>query len=510
MARNTLAVEYMTPATQVQVYRLNNGSFIALGNPFTPSNGMVTNASPPAHTNLAVEFGGDFYVNVAGDVRKLDPSTDNWVAETLPAVTLDANVDFTGFFIGWSSAGIPRLCWALRTNTNLARTMYLELGGAWTLGAPGPIVTQTAGQGPSGRGMFRNTFHTSLGGNESHNYDVATDSWGVQFLGQNSRSQFVRARGRFFMLRTTSENPLGGFLDIHEFIGGVWVLIIDGSIVGQPMLQDNGIGYPLSSGGNSADGFAAFYDQAADKIIIVAYEDLGTVQTRGMKVLSVDPDTRTVVDLTTPVAPAALRYNTTAPSAVIDARIRIQVDNETNPLAQTVSVWIEIADGQYEGFAYANTTTTMTSLGTGGGREIALAHDVIGGGEFFYEGSTTADPYRSVFEVQARVPIPGGTRMFFTAWVFDETGGAPATTDLTLAIYYNKSAQGLFGKPGALASISAVAKVSGPGSAPVLSAGKVNNVTPDGTTVYSVDWNAVGAAQVADGEFHQLMPRVEV
>jgi len=509
MARNTLAVEYTTPAAQVQVYRLNNGSFLALGNPFTPGNGMVTQADQNGHTNLAVEFGGDFYVNVGGDVRKFDPSTGNWIAESLPAVTLDGVYEFTGFFIGWSAAGVPRLCWALRQNGNLAQTMFLDLGGAWALGAVGPVAAANTSQGPGGRAVFRNSFHTNLGGTEFATYDIATDSWTVQVHGQNARIEYVRARGRLFALHiiTTFVN---GFIDISEFVGGAWTQVFLGASLGQPMLQCSSGGYPAANGIGGSPGFAGFYDATADKIIIVGYEDRGAVGTRGLKVLTFDPDTLAVVDVTATVAPAAIRYNTAAPTTNTDCRVVVQVDNETNPLVHAVTIWIEIDTGQWEGFTYVDPATLMVSIGTGGGREIALAHDVMGGGEFFYEGSTTADPHRSVMEVLARVPIPGGTRMFFTAHVFDETGGAPATSDLTMALYFNVSAEGDKGKPGDLCQIAAAARFSGAGSIPVLNAGKVDSVTPDGTTVYSVDWDAVGGAQVADGIFHQLMPRLEV
>ena len=101
--------------------------------------------------------------------------------------------------------------------------------------------------------------------------------------------------------------------------------------------------------------------------------------------------------------------------------------------------------------------------------------------------------------------LAGATRVFLRGRQFDETGGSPTPTDEIVALYWGTTHQSAKN----LATILNVAKVSGPGSAPTISANKIQNFTFDGVTIYSVEWQAQTDGLV-DGQQHKLMPHAEV
>lgn len=501
MARNSFAVDHVAPGADVQVYRNNNGALIAIGNPFTPASATLTADDGISHVNLAVEFAGDLYCVVSGaEIRKFNPSTQNWDLETLPAFTADANYDHTGLYVGFSATGVPRLACMFRDNSNLARVLYLELGSSWALGAVGPTVAQSVGHGPSSAMAYRNVLYCAIGQGDVVSWDFAADTWTSQTVAGDSSRQFFRADGRFFLLAAGQTNT--DYMDVYEFNGASFSLLIDGSASTPSTLIETIGSFP----GDSL-AYDVIYDAALGLAILFSLSEEGG--SNGLKVLTIDLDTLVVTDVTASVAPSLIAHPG-GPAINGQGNVRAQVNNETDPLNQEVTVWVQFDSGSYAAYLYTDNVTEMTSVGSGGSKEIALSRVQSGGGEYFYEGSDTANPHRSVLEVQQRVPIAGGSRLFFTAYLFDQTGGAPAVTDVTLALYFNTADEGDKGSPGDLAEVSAAAKVSGAGSSPTLNAGKIENVTPDGSTIYSADWNAVGGTQVADGEFHQLMPRLEI
>ena len=146
----------------------------------------------------------------------------------------------------------------------------------------------------------------------------------------------------------------------------------------------------------------------------------------------------------------------------------------------------------------------MTAMGTGANRGMGLSHNPLGGGQYFYDGSTSVTPALHVEEVQARDPLPGATRVYFSGFLIDETGGAPTPPDRTVGLYYKTTEQ----TPKNLGTILNAAKVSGPGSAPIIVGNKVTQVTFDNISVYSVEWQAATDG-LSDQDPHTLMPHVE-
>jgi len=498
-----LAVRYAKGA-QVQVYRMVSGTLTPMGAAFTPANGMIADSALVSKTNLAVQFGDGFYVNVGGDVRKYAPGTGTWVAEVTPAFTLNAVHDHTGLYVGRSPTGVPRLFWCgIETGTGNYRAMWIDAGGAWTLGAAGPSAgTNLGSRGPSGNGVvYQNALHFG-NARDILIYQVATDSFVKQNLGgaggTDTHPTFARARGRLFMARTATGAP-NEYTNIYEHVSGTYGLVVDGSV---------GIALPRLSGASALEVNSPcrelHYDVAADLLILHSYEDLGGA-TYGLSTYSIDPDTTAIADLTATTAPVAVAAPG-GPDPLGDAHIHVQVDNDADPAAQVTTVYLLLADGAWEAFRWNGVAALMTSQGTGGDRGIALSKIQDGGGEYFYGGSTTAAPSHHVEEIQARTPISQGTRVYVRGYTFDESGGVPVVPDVTCGLYYSTTQQA----PNSLATVTAVAKVSGPGTAPSLVGGKLSGMTMDGVTIYSLDWNAVGAVEVAQGQLHSLMPRIEV
>lgn len=498
MAKQTLAVRY-SDAAQIQVFRLNNGTFEAFGNPFTPSGGMVLPGSTAAKTNLAIQFGGDFYVNANGDIRKFNPSTQDWDAETIPATGTTTNEAWGGLFVGRGPTGAPRLCAPYMANTT-TRTLFLDPGGSWTLGNAGPsFFPQNRGYG--GNAMkFNNSIYLQQNSSIA-TYNISTDNWvtdtvlgnGVKYV------SFVRAKGRGFMIGHTA--GANQFMNLYEVVAGNFALIVSGATTTPTLPQLSTTGQPLVS----SPFHDAFYDEGLGRIVILAWEDRGATATRGLKCVSIDPDTGDVTDHTS-LVPAAIRYGNLGVSISNDGRVHVQVDNESTPAAPIVTAWVSFNDGAYEGLQWNGSGSPMTTVGSGGDRGIALSRFDQGGGEYIYEGSTTANPAHHIEEIQGRVAIPGGTRVFLRGYTFDETGGTPVVPDETAALFWNK-AQGP--GPRNLGTLDAVALASGPGTAPTLNANKIDDMTLDGVSVYSADWLAVGDG-VANGEKHQLQPRLEL
>lgn len=498
----------MANAAQVTVFRNNNGTLTALGNAFTPTGGMLVDSTHLDKKNLAVQFGSEFYCVVSRDIRKFNPSTGNWDAEVIPGGTLNggANHEHTGLYVGAGPSSAPRLYCLFVNAANFYQSVFLDPGGAWTLGVQGPAQGSEGSKSFGGSKMvFRNQLHAATG-RDIVIYDPATDSTTQQNIGGGGAvgggASFCRARGGAWMARTASLGSASDFVNLYQFIGGSYQLAINGSSSTPTLTKNNGSGQPDASAFHTC----MHYDPASDRIILHSFEDIAAAQ--GWRAFSLDPGGGTeVVEITTTVAPGPLQHPGGPNLTTNDVHWSVQVDNESNPGTQVVVVWLLIENGTWEAFQWNGIASVMTSLGTGADRGIALSNFQTGGGEYIYEGSTTANPSLHVEEAQVRVPIPGGTRIFVRGSTFDETGGAPASAVEDIGLYFGTSVDQ---SPDQLATLSAVAKVSGPGAIPTLSANKMIGVTLDNTTIYSMDWTAVTSAEVANGVFHQAMPRIEI
>lgn len=497
-----LAVRY-SGAAQAQVYRNNNGTLVAFGNPFTPGPGMIVDSTGLTKTNLATFFNGAFYVVVAGEVRKYNPATGNWDTETLPAFTLRNNFDFTGLYVGRGPTGALRLFFLIVNNAgNTYQAVFLDPGGGWTLGSAGPATAETNARGFVGNTiMYRNTLHTAQA-NQIIVYDPASDSVSVQALGNTGTSYhpaFVQMRGRAFMARTLNAGNTDR-VNIYEFVAGNYVLKVDGSLTA-PQLPSIGAGSNME---NSTASRTMFYDVATDRIILCVYRKVGG---DGLSVFEIEPDTAAVTDLTGTVVPGSIAYPAgPASGAPPDAHLHVQVDNIANPAAQVVTIWLEVANGSWTAYQWNGNAALMTSLGSGGDRGIAISKTQQGGGNYVYDGSSTLAPSLHIEEVQARLPIPGGTRVYLRGYTFDETGGAPTIPDKTVGLFFGQSVDQA---PDELASLVAVALESGAGTAPSLNADKMDDMSMDGASVYSMDWDAETAGQLTNGENHLAMARIE-
>ena len=95
--------------TQVQVFRNNNGSFLAFGNPFTPAgSALQTDGVIINKANMAAQFGKEFFCVGGQEIRKYNPSTQNW------DLHLDKSINNTiirssGLYTGRGPSGALRL-----------------------------------------------------------------------------------------------------------------------------------------------------------------------------------------------------------------------------------------------------------------------------------------------------------------------------------------------------------------------------------------------------------------
>jgi len=246
------------------------------------------------------------------------------------------------------------------------------------------------------------------------------------------------------------------------------------------------------------------YDEAADSLIAHIYcESFATFH--GWYVARIPLTLTGVTPIQGAIVPGGVDYPNGPVLAINDNRYAIEVDQDTDPTAPVTYVWNLRDDGAWGRYQYNGVGSPMTPLGSGGDRGIALSHNSHGGGERFYDGSTTGSPAYHIEEVQARVSLVGGTRIFLRGYQIDETGGAPTPTDETVGLYWGTTQ----GQPDNLATISNAVKVSGPGTAPILAGNKFTNFTFDGTTIYSVEWAAISDG-LSNQQAHTLMPHVEI
>ena len=493
-----LAVRYSNKggATQIQVFRNNAGSYTAFGNPFTPSRISTDNVGLRKH-NLAVQFGDEFYCSAGRDIRRYNPATGNWDVEVTDYYA--GTSDWDGpLLVGRGPTGTPRLICVFRgTAFGTLTVRYLDTpGGAW----PAEVdlgLSGTTGDWPTLPPFKFNNEVYFAGRGYHYTVNIATLSGTVQlFISTNIVStSFAKVGNRAFVCVPSSTSTTS-WTDLYEQIGGTWVKVVDGTI------------NEISGRGTVIGNRCMIYDEASDSLIVFCYQDTATAAGmnpggNGFQITRYAFPGLTESDITGAAAPAGLASpGGNDPNG--DIGMCIEVDSDTDPLNPLTYLWLCQDDGNWARFSWNGIGSAMLPAGGGGDRGIALSDNKFGGGEYYYDGSTTANPNYHIEEVQARVPIIGGTRIFLRGNQTDETGGSPTPTDETVALYWGTTQS----VPDNLASISNIQKVSGPGTVATISANKIQNFTFDGTTIYSVDWAAISDG-VANQQQHTLMPHAE-
>jgi len=499
----SLAVRYTndSAATQVQVYRNNNGSFVAFGTPYTP-NAMSFLGAFNGKTNMAIQFGAEFYCSAGNEIRRYNSGTGNWDVVSAGPIGTNAE-DVSGIYLGRGPTGTLRAVVMARGGGNGAYYRHLDTpGGAWSASIYTGLIAPAVAGGMDAGIVYNNTLFIGYR-NVAFTLDFSTLASTQQTLGGSGGPHpysFTRAKNRLFLLFSNIGN---GYADIYEYIGGAFSLLLNGTTNGaMPRSQ---AGLPIAT----TPWLSMYYDEASDSLIVHSWQagaGAGAINPggTGWYTVQIPLTTLTEVDISTAVLPGALKAPA-GPSAGGDIRFAIEVDSDTNPLVPVTYVWVLTNNGSWARYQWNGVATPMTPLGSGGNRGIGLSHNPGGGGEYFYDGSTTLLPAYHIEEVQARVPIIGGTRIFLRGYQIDETGGAPTPTDETVGLYWGTTQA----QPDNLATISNPVKVSGPGTTPMVSGNKITNFTFDGTTIYSIEWAAVSDG-VANQQVHALMPHVEI
>lgn len=496
----TLAMSYTNRggATTCQVYTNNNGVFTPLGTAWTPSGGLFVDGARAAKKNLVIEFGGFLYARCKDAIAVYNPSTGAWDADYSPHTVNSES--WSGIYLGKNSSGNPRLITVHRRTTGALTAHYLDTpGGSWaTLALAGGSFTSNVGFNQCI--VYRNSFHFNGGGYLAQT-DIGTLSNVIQNInggGSQTATTYCRAGGRLFLVRPLASSGGNLYVDLYELVGGSWTIVLDGSTSTPTLIQRSSSSSPQ----NQTESYTLWFDEPSNSLILMGYQD--RAGDSGQLVLQINIDTYAVTDITSTVNPPfAFPSPTLSP---IDLRYSVEVDDEADPLNPVTYIWHGQEDGIWARFQWNGVSSAMTALGTGGSRSIGIVHNPTGGGQYNYSPSTTLNPAYDIQEVQSRVALVGGTRLFFTGFQFDQTGGSPTPTDETVGIYYGTTEA----TADNLATISNPQRVSGTGTIPSLLGGKITGFTCDNTTVYSVDWDAVGSDGLVSGDYHMLRAHIEI
>ncbi len=507
-----LATRFDNVGATWAVYRNLDGTFTQLGNTFAPG---VARTSSPAQTplNLACEFHGGFYVvnEQSGvtslQIRKLDPSTGAWNVVYTSVNNCAANAS-AGLWLAKDADGDLSMFTLFHT-AGAIRAIRTKDGSTFVETQTGVTLSGNNGSGGwIGGEVYRNTLLLANAKNLV-GYTPAGDFTFRRLIGTSANGSystaFARAQGRFFCARIAGATASNEFINIYELTGGDFVLLVDGSATTPTLSQANTGNVPH----DIAQGVCLHYDPAASAngaLILHAWHDRGAAA-RGWRVFSIDVVTLAVVDLTSTVlatVSATLVFPNADALSANDVHFVVQVDNEASPTAQTVDVWLLTSNGAWIRYRWNGSGSAMTTGGTGGTRNYSMSGTQVGGGQYIYEGSTTIAPELTVEEDGERVPLVAGARIFFKAYTFDETGGAPTdgNADVELRLSGTEQAASV------QATVSAVGVLSGPSPAPTLVGNEAQGVTCDnGATVYFMDWDSVTDG-FSDQEYAQVMPRI--
>lgn len=140
-------------------------------------------------------------------------------------------------------------------------------------------------------------------------------------------------------------------------------------------------------------------------------------------------------------------------------------------------------------YEWQGNAAVMTSPGTVGDVEHALASAKATGGEYIFT------PSELDILIVSKAPVLGGERIFFKAY------GEPGPTNKVVTFYYNRD-----GEP---ATAQATLTGTAAGGAAVRVGNQVQNVQADGLTTYEITWN-INADLINSGDRVQLVPRISV
>ena len=486
--------------TQIQPLRNNNGTFLPFGNPYTPTNALTNDATQINTANMVVQFGAEFWCSAGKELRRYNPATSNWDLDTVLASPGAATTD-PGIYLGRGSSGALRAAVVWRNNTSQMFYRVLDTpAGSW--GVAVSMGLTGAGLGHAPGIVHNNQLHVGLGQN-LYTLDFSSLGSTIQTLAAQPTSHdpaFCRAQNRLFCMMWPGNPNTNTRRNLYEFVGGAWVLAIDG-LVETAMPAAGNSGLPNTTTPN----IGMHYDEAADSLIAHTwYENFGGSHGWGVTRI---PLTLTGVSTISPaVVPGGIEYPNGPLLTANDCRFRIEVDQDTDPLNPVTYVWISRDDGAWGRYLWNGVAALMTALGAGGDRGISMSHNSHGGGERFYDGSSTVLPGYHIEEVQSRVSLPGATRVFLRGALIDETGGSPTATLETVGLYWTK----VQGQARNLATILNVVKVSGPvNPAPAIVGNKITNFPFDNTSIISVEWQA-DTDGLADQDPHALMPHLEL
>lgn len=267
-----LSVEYSNKGgnTQIQVYRNNNGTLVAFGNPYTPGTALPADATGTQKTNLAVQFGEYFYCSAGNEIRRYNPATQNWDAEVTAYATTSGNS--SSLLVGIGPTGTPRLAIVYRSTQVAVRTLDVP-GGAWSA----EVLTGLAVSGSAWPFSPPITFNNEY----LLTRDSLVVSWAFDGSGANIQTvgniiqaphHFTRVGTRLFAL-TGPNGAATAYYDVWERIGGTWALVLSG-LVNQVMPR-------FGAATSSIPNGLMFYDAAADMLIVISHLDDNTAAALG-------------------------------------------------------------------------------------------------------------------------------------------------------------------------------------------------------------------------------------
>jgi len=295
----SLAVEYSNKGgnTQVQVYRNNNGTLIAFGNPYTPASLPVDGVGVAKH-NMAAQFGEFFYCSAGNEIRRYNPSTQNWDLE-VAAYSL-ASLNSSSLLVGTGPTGTPRLAVVYRGVAVSVRTLDIP-GGTWAAAVGLGLAVQSSTWPVNPPIAFNNEYILSMRGEViSWNFDGSGASkqtvGGAGYIAQAAPHQFTRVGTRLFAL-SANDGAAATYLDIWERIGGTWTLVLSG-LTNQVMPR-------LGASALQSPNGCMFYDKAAASLIVISHLDDNTIAslgTPGVGLLNTNPGTDGLHAISIPVS----------------------------------------------------------------------------------------------------------------------------------------------------------------------------------------------------------------
>lgn len=447
----------------ISVGRLLGGTtFSQIGNTF--SSAEAPGAYDLVATNRAIQFRDGLYVYQRDEIRKFNSGTSDWdVVHTLTNQnTTEGFSTHIGLFI-LNVNDTPRL-YALYTNTSIQlQAAYSEDGTSWTDEATtGVTATQNVGRGNSRR--INNTI-ISLWSDRSVIYTPTTNS-AVSILlpggsGTTSAADICVYNGRTFLIALDGSTSTG-IPKLYELSAGAW----------------NDVGVVFTNIGNGTNNEAnsrfCLFTDSTDLFVLMCQNDeaISTAQsgTLAFRLQDNGMGGFTPTNITTSVVPASIRAGTG--TNIETHRWFAFTDNETDPDNPSIYIWFlnDDSTGSYSYFEWNGPAALMTPGNIGPAHGLALAETRDGGSEYIFTSGELS------VEITDVTPIVGGIRLSFRAY------GDPGPDDKIVTFRFN--AEGF--TPDVICTLTGTAT----GGVAVRVGNTVEDVDADGTTIYTVDWNA--------------------